>query len=300
MPRATAPDRPAGASASTATPSPAWLAGPGSTPTTLTTSSWLFPPRTREVQFDEKWAFVAKKQRNCDPADPADAHKGDYWDQVAYDPEHRLVLAVVPGTRTLENAEAIVTEVKQRLGGRAPDLITSDEAPVYKTVIGTTFSEPVPPPSRRRQGRPRIVPERRLPRGLNYATVRKHREKGRVIAVDREQVFGTPDGLAAVLARSPVNRSVNTSFVERRHGMDRGRNARKARRIYRFNKDWHVREPISDFTLYCDNFCWEVRTLRIRAEDGRWRSRTPAMGAGLADRVWSRDEWLSFPTIQVA
>lgn len=63
----------------------------------LMTSSWHFPPRTREVQFDEMWAFVGKKQKDCDPADPADAHKGDYWDHVAFDPEHKLVLAVVPG-----------------------------------------------------------------------------------------------------------------------------------------------------------------------------------------------------------
>ena len=89
-------------------------------PTTLTTSSWLFPPRTREVQFDEKWSFVAKKQKNCDPADPADDHKGDWWDHVAYDPEHRLVLAVVPGARSIENAEEVVAEVKDRTDGVAP------------------------------------------------------------------------------------------------------------------------------------------------------------------------------------
>ena len=63
------------------------------------TSSWLFPPQTREVQLDEAWSFVAKKQKNCNPADPADDHKGDWWDHVAYDPEHKLVLAVVPGAR---------------------------------------------------------------------------------------------------------------------------------------------------------------------------------------------------------
>ena len=75
--RAVASARPDASSASTATPSSAWPASPDSTPTTLTTSSWLFPPRTREVQFDEKWSFVAKKQKNCDPTDPADDHKGD-------------------------------------------------------------------------------------------------------------------------------------------------------------------------------------------------------------------------------
>ena len=76
-----------------------------------------FSPRTREVQFDEKWSFVAKKQKNCDPADPADDHKGDWWDHVAYDPEHRLVLAVVPGARSIENAEEVVAEAKDRTGG---------------------------------------------------------------------------------------------------------------------------------------------------------------------------------------
>ena len=89
-------DRPAGRRR-TATPSPATAGRPATTPRPLTTSWSPFPPRTREVQFDEKWAFVAKKEKNCDPDDPADDRKGDYWDHVAFDPEHRLVVAVVPG-----------------------------------------------------------------------------------------------------------------------------------------------------------------------------------------------------------
>ncbi|OWK36726.1 hypothetical protein FRUB_06448 [Fimbriiglobus ruber] len=30
-------------------------------------NSWLFPPRTTEVQFDEKWSFVDRKEKNCAP-----------------------------------------------------------------------------------------------------------------------------------------------------------------------------------------------------------------------------------------
>jgi len=33
------------------------------------------------------------------------------------DPEHRPILAVIPGARSVENAWAIIAEVKQRLGG---------------------------------------------------------------------------------------------------------------------------------------------------------------------------------------
>lgn len=43
------------------------------------------------------------------------------------------------------------------------------------------------------------------------------------------------------------------------------------------------------------NFCWPVRTLRVKGEGGRWRKRTPAMAAGLADHVWSLSEWVTYP-----
>ena len=92
------------------------------TPATCTASWSRFPPRTREVQFDEKWAFVAKKEKNCDRADPADDHKGDTWDHVAFDAESRLVVSVVPGERTAENVVAVVEDFKRRTGGRdGPD-----------------------------------------------------------------------------------------------------------------------------------------------------------------------------------
>ena len=33
-------------------------------PTTPMTNAWLFPPPTREVQFDEKWSFVAQERKH--------------------------------------------------------------------------------------------------------------------------------------------------------------------------------------------------------------------------------------------
>ena len=97
-----------------------------------------------------------------------------------------------------------------------------------------------------------------------------------------------------------MSRTVNTSFVERQHGTDRGRNARKARKTYRFSKDWRVHEAMTYFTLYRYNFCWVVRTLRQRDEQGRWQRRTPAMAAGLSRSRLVTREWVSFPAVQVA
>ena len=49
------------------------------------------------MQLDEKWSFVGKKQKHCDPDAAADWVCGDQWDHVALDPDSRLVLdAIVP------------------------------------------------------------------------------------------------------------------------------------------------------------------------------------------------------------
>jgi hypothetical protein len=261
-----------------------------------TTSLLPFPPRTREAQLDEKWAFVAKKEANCDPDDPADARKGDHWDHVALDPDHRLVVCVVPGKRTAENTTALVLEFRRRTSGRLMDLITTDEYASYPGAILEAYGETVTPPRSGKRGRPRRsykVP----PAGLTYATVHKTRVKGRVVKVEQRIVFGTAEGVGVALARSSSSRAINTSFVERQNGTDRNRNARKARKTYCFSKDWSMHQAITYFTMYSYNFCWPVRTLRVKTEDGDWRRRTPAMAAGLADHVWSLSEWLTLPAV---
>ena len=261
------------------------------------TPSWSpLPPHTREVQLDEKWAFVAKKEARCDPSDPADACKGDHWDHVALDAEHRLVVSVVPGKRTAENTGALVRDFRRRTAGRLMDLITTDEYAPYRGAILEAYGQTVVPPRTGKRGRPRKaykVP----PVGLTYATVHKTRSKGRVVKVEQRVIFGTAEAVGTALARSASSRAVSSSFVERQNGTDRHRNARKARKSYCFSRDWSVHRAVTFFTMYSYNFCWPVRSLRIKDEAGRWRRRTPAMAAGLADHVWSLSEWLSLPAV---
>jgi len=131
-----------------------------------TTNSWLFPPNTREVQFDEKWAFVGKKEKHCDPEEPADARQGGNWDHVAYAPEHRLVVSVVPGKRTEDHSHRLVQDFQQRTGGRIMNLMTSDEYPAYKTAIFEAYgvAQAIPP----RAGRDdRSSPRRYSPRNCS-------------------------------------------------------------------------------------------------------------------------------------
>jgi IS1 family transposase len=255
-------------------------------PTKPTTSWWLFPPTTQEVQLDEKWSFVAKKQKPCQPDE---ARCGDCWDHVALDAESRLVLSVVVGKRTDANACPVVHEVCERTDGRPLNLITTDEYPAYATALAAVYAEPAP------AGEP--APEaQRLPDWLVYATVHKVRENNRVVKVETRLVFGTLVSLAAALVWAVLG-CVSTVFIERCNGTDRHRNSRKVRKTYRFSKDWEVHRAMTVFTLYSANFCWGVRTLREEIiPKKRYRQRTAAMVAGLADHVWTLEEWLSFPS----
>ena len=73
-----------------------------------------------EAQFDEKWAFVEKKQKNCDPLDPEDDAKGDQWDHTAIAVESRLVVSLVVGKRDGEALEEVVADFAARTGGSPP------------------------------------------------------------------------------------------------------------------------------------------------------------------------------------
>ena len=216
---------------------------------------------------------------------------------MAIDAESRLVLAVVPGARDAESVRELIGEVKGRTGDEALDLVTSDEYPAYETALLDAYGEEVETTATG-QPSPKMVARKVPPAGMNYATVEKRREKGRVVEIMTRVVFGTMAAIRAVLAESKASRRINTSFVERQDATDRHHNGRKVRKTYTFSKDWTVHEAMTYFTMYHYNFCWAVRTLREPIGGGRWRPRTPAMAAGLADHVWTMREWITMPAIQ--
>jgi IS1 family transposase len=216
---------------------------------------------------------------------------------VAIDAESRLILSVVPGERTAANVVAVVEDVKRRTEGRLMNLITTDGYPAYEKAILDAYGETITPPRTGKRGRPQ-APYKVAPQGLTYAVVEKTRAKGRVVKIATRVIFGTMAAVMAALGMSGVSRAINTSFVERQNGTDRHHNARKARKTYRFSKDWRDHESVTYLTMYIYNFCWPVRTLRIKDQQGGWQKRSPAMAAGLADHVWSISEWLTLPTVR--
>jgi len=212
---------------------------------------------------------------------------------VAFDAENRLVLNVVCGKRSASRILELMQKVKGQLNGRVPRLITSDEFSSYATVLRLLF-QPPPRPVASGQGRKHPPPPKPKQR-LNYATVCKRRENGRVVEVQTRIVLGSKRSVARALKRSRVSNAINTSFLERHNATDRHRNARKTRRTYRFSKDWEIHQAVTCFSYYTYNFCWCVRTLRKRLAKRRYQPRTPAMSARLTDHVWTLEQWLSWP-----
>ena len=253
-----------------------------------------FSPSTREVQADEKWGFVAKKEATCDPLDPLDGSAATTGTTPLSIPRAGCSWPLVHGKRDGATCERLIRQVHERTGGRTDLLITTDEHAPYESAIRAVYGDGAAPAERPgRAGRP-------SPRGSSRRSCATRRCGSGGRGAGWWRWCGRWSSarwclLGALLRRSTASTTINTSFVERNNGTDRHQNSRKRRKGYGFSKElaMHGRHPTS--SVYSYNFCWPVRTLRVRQPDGTWSARTPAMAAGLSDHVWSLEEWVTYP-----
>ncbi len=173
-----------------------------------------------------------------------------------------------------------------------PALITTDDCNTYPAVLLEEDGEAVVPPRAGRPGRPR-KPLKRWPEGSAYATVNKAYRNGRVAEVKRKLVHGTQADLAQALQESSASDTINTSFVERQNGSDRGQNARKRRKTLEFSKDLALHIAVGLWVVFCYNFHHLHRGLMLQLSDDSFLHRTPAMALGIAEQPLSVAEILS-------
>ena len=199
-------------------------------------------PLTTEPQFDEKWAFVAEKEKNCDRSEPSNDHKGDYWDHVALTPSTGSSFPSCrgPGGPSTRGGGGGVPSAE---GGRLMNLMTSDDEPAYETAILHAYGEAVRPP--RPSSRAGRTPRPRRPQRGRTAMVMKRREKGRIVEVGTRVVFGTVEAVMTGLGAVEGQQAINTAFTERESVTDRRRNARKARKPYRLSKYWRHHNAVT-------------------------------------------------------
>jgi hypothetical protein len=135
-------------------------------------------------------------------------------------------------------------------------------------------------------GRP---PTRKQPQsGWQYLQVVKQRENGRVVGTGLRVIFGDEEEVLALLGKS-------TAYIERTHLTMRLFNGRLVRKTLAFSKlvEMYRASAIWEDLVY--NLARPLKTLRLEVNDSRrrWQPRSPAMAAGLSDRIWTVKELLT-------
>lgn len=238
-----------------------------------------------ELQLDELWGFVKKKQKNIDDMQEYLGGLGDRWTWLAFDPVSKFVVAHVNGRRVEEMCIQLLKRVKQRVAD-GKMLITSDELPLYASTLLLVFGKLKSFPLTGKRGRPRkpsLIPHE----NVLYGMVHKERKNGRVVRVEERAVYGTLAEIQEFLKGSPVSNQINTSFVERKNLDIRHRNRRMARKTQSFSKKPQMHDDLMDLTITYGNFC------RIHSSI----KKTAAMALGITDHVWSMEQLMSATTV---
>jgi IS1 family transposase/transposase-like protein len=210
----------------------------------------------RDVECDELWAFIGKKQKRVRPED--DQNLGDAYTFVAIERHTKLVLNIALGKRDQRTTSAFVEGIRHATSHKAFQITTDGFAP-YKSAITTTLHD-------------RLTGFAQLIKVYRAATEGEGRySPAEVASVEEVPVFGQPD-----------SERICTSIVERNNLSTRMSNRRFTRLTNAFSKKWenHWATVACWFAFY--NFCRVHKSLRV----------TPAMAAGISDHIWSVRELL--------
>src|SRR5216683_1752518 len=264
---------------------------------------FLHDVRVTQVQLDELFALLsAVKAGEVSEAEAITRlSRSPRWVWTAMDPVTKLLLAIDVGDRTLAMAQSMVHQVVQVLAPGCVPLFLTDGFKEYATALLTHCGQWVQLPRRQATGpapKPRWMPRPQL----LYAQVIKTVRRRRLVRVRHRVVFGTLETVNAVLA--PLGCQINTAFIERLNLTIRQHVAAVGRRVSTLCKgEDGIQQQLALYHVYY-NFCLphaSVRQPLLPPEPTHgtgsakcWQLRTPAMAAGLTDRVWTLREVLLF------
>jgi len=264
---------------------------------------FLHDVRVTQVQLDELYALLcAVKDGEVSEAEALQRlSRSPHWVWAAIDPVSKLLLIIEVGERTRAMAQRVVHQVAQVLAPGCVPLFLTDGFKEYATALLTHFGHWVQPPRRQATGpapKPRWVPRPQL----LYAQVVKTVRRRRLVRVKHRVVFGTLEAVEHVLAA--CGWQINTAFIERINLSIRHHVAAVGRRVATLCKgEDGLRHQLALYHCYY-NFCLPHSSLRrplLQPESTigtgsakQWQPCTPAMAAGLADRVWTLREVLLF------
>ena len=231
-----------------------------------------------------------KKKALCD--EDFEKQYGRHWIWASLDPESKLIINLFIGQRTLEDCKYFINELVERI--ETKPLFTSDELPHYQAALMEQFSHLEDQPKTGKRGRPK-KPKVVIDPELQYATIHKTRENGKVVKVQRNIIFGDPETIEQTLQASKASNAINTSFIERSNLTLRNHNRKLSRKTLCFAKQKQALEAQTNIVITYYNFSLPHRGLTLRDSVGKRIKRTPAMAAKLIDRIWPMGEILAYP-----
>ena len=234
-----------------------------------------------------------KKEAHLSALEKLAARYVDQWVWIGFDARHKVVVNFVVGRHNQANANKLVAGISERSDGHLP-FFTSDELKHYDDALLAVYGIRHEFPKTGQRGRPR-KPILIAPKKLLYAQVVKRRQKGRVVSVTTQIVFGTEKAVAAKLQQSPVSQAINTSFVERHNLTMRHQNRRLVRKTIAFSKKRERLEQQLHLSFAYYHFVKPHLSLRrrVRSQKRKYEKRTPMMAAGITDHIWTMPELLS-------
>jgi IS1 family transposase len=212
--------------------------------------------RCKRLQLDEIWSFVYAKAknvptaRNAPPTRNAPPSAGDAWTWVAIDADTKLVPSWHIGTRDGYVAEVFVRDLASRLANRVQ--ITTDGHRPYLEAVEGAFGADVDYAVLQKIYGPSPEGQRRY-------------SPAECVGIQERVIEGNPDP-----------KHISTSYVERQNLTMRMSIRRFTRLTNAFSKklENHAHAVALHYMHY--NFARIHKSLRI----------TPAMAAGVTDRVW--------------
>jgi IS1 family transposase len=210
----------------------------------------------QRVQCDEIWSFVGMKEKNVPEARKGEKGVGDVWTWTAMDADSKLMISYLVGARDIEHAIVFMKDVAARLAN--PVQLTTDGHRPYLEAVAHAF-----------------------PNGhdVDYAMLVKIYGP----APTPEGKYSPSECLGAkprVVRGNPDPEYISTSYVERQNLTMRMRMRRFTRLTNAFSKKVENHEhAIAIYTMHY-NYVRRHQTHRL----------TPAMKAGLANRLWSIED----------
>jgi IS1 family transposase len=158
-----------------------------------------------------RYGPTLKKEKNRKDSDPFDY--GDAYSLNAIKPDTRSFISHYEGRRTAEEAKELFNDIerKRSIASLIP-VFTSDNWSPFEEGLAYVYSFQETPPynGKGRRPLPVLIPYS----NLKYARICKRREKGRVVEIVEEIVFGEPEEALRLLGADSGGR-INTSYVER-------------------------------------------------------------------------------------